>query len=346
MSLLLSDYRTGGADAGIVDLITETMVSESQLLNVLTFDELTDNNVSRQRMYEESDVQEHSVGDTWAVVNPTWVSRDAPLTILGDNVTVDNFGTLGAGTKFATLMASQIQEKARGMSRRFDRLAIYANTTTTGRLSGSVMVGLLEHIARVEGASVTDLDGWLYSSPANYDSANNKQVVQAASGAATALTLAMVDVLRDTVRPKATAFIMSRASRRKIEALARAAGTNMEIREAKLGQRILNWDGIDILVNDEIKDNMDDATAVVTDISSYNYDQASSGTADSSPIFAVAIGPKDFTGINGVGLVQVEDLAGGGAMETLDAKGKRVKAYLGTALRKKEAAAVLVNAIP
>tara|TARA_R100000501_G_C2559181_1_gene70556 strand:- start:19 stop:645 length:627 start_codon:yes stop_codon:yes gene_type:complete len=208
------------------------------------------------------------------------------------------------------------------------------------------MVGLLEHIARVEGASVTDLDGWLYSSPANYDSANNKQVVQAASGAATALTLAMVDVLRDTVRPKATAFIMSRASRRKIEALARAAGTNMEIREAKLGQRILNWDGIDILVNDEIKDNMDDATAVVTDISSYNYDQASSGTADSSPIFAVAIGPKDFTGINGVGLVQVEDLAGGGAMETLDAKGKRVKAYLGTALRKKEAAAVLVNAIP
>jgi hypothetical protein len=43
-------------------------------------------------------------------------------------------------------------------------------------------------------------------------------------------------------------------------------------------------------------------------------------------------------------MIQVENLAGGGPMESLDAKGKRIKAYLGVALRHRKAAAVLCGA--
>ena len=42
-------------------------------------------------------------------------------------------------------------------------------------------------------------------------------------------------------------------------------------------------------------------------------------------------------------MIQVENLGGGGPLENLDAKGKRIKAYLGTALRQHKAAAVLLN---
>lgn len=342
----LLDYKYGSSNASSADtairkIIAETMVSESPFLSVLDFEELTDNNISRQRMYFESDVQEHEVGGTWTIVNPTWQYRDSPLTVLGDNVTVDSFGALASGDKEAALMASNIMEKSRGMSRRFDKLAIYAGTTSTGGISNSNMVGLLTHIARIEGATVTDLDGWLYSG--NDGAANNTQALFGVSGASVALSLAMIGALRDAVRPKATHMLMSRLMRRKVEALCQAAGQNLVILDEKAGQVITKWGDVQILVNDQIKDNMDDSTALVTDIASYDYAQATAGGSDTSPIFCVSLAREHFTGINGQGMIQVENLAGGGALENLDAKGKRIKAYLGTALRQHRSAAVLLN---
>lgn len=340
MSTVLTDYKYGGADAKIAAVIAEMMANESPFLKVLEFDELTDNNVSRQKMYEDGDVQEHQVGDTWTVVNPTWEYRDAPLTVLGDNVTVDEFGGLAGGKE--DLMASQIAEKSRQLSRRFDKLAIYAKTTSVGQFTGSAMVGLLLHIARCESSTTTDLDGWLYTG--NSDAANNKQALFAASGASAALNLTMLSALRDAVKPKATDFLMSLLMRRKLESLLQAQGTNLVVREGKAGQIVTMFGEQRITIIESIKDNMDDSSALVTAIASYNYSQAIAAGDDTSPIFAVAIGKTDYTGLNGKGMIQVEPLANGGVMETLDARGKRVKAYLGTALRRKTSAAVLLNA--
>jgi len=340
MATVLVDYRFGGNSAELKKLIAEVMVNESPLLQTLTFDELTDNNVSRQKMFDVGDIQEHTVGDTWTIVNPTWDYRDAPLTILGDNVTVDNFGDLASGQQ--NLMAQQIAEKARQISRRYDKLAIYGGVTNNGALAGSAMVGLLKHIARCEGTQSTslasDLDGWLYTS--NDSAAHNKQVVYGVATASVAVSMAMIAALRDAVKPKATAFIMSLLMRRKVEALCQAQGTNLDVREGKAGQIVTMLGEQKVLVNEAIKDNMPDGASNVTNITTYDY---ASGTGDISPIFAVAIGDSDFTGLNGKGMIQIEDLAGGGVMETLDAKGKRIKAYLGTALRKRTAAAVLLG---
>ena len=50
----LADYKNGMPDASVEAIIAETMVGESELLRVLDFQELTDNNVSRQRMFLDS----------------------------------------------------------------------------------------------------------------------------------------------------------------------------------------------------------------------------------------------------------------------------------------------------
>ena len=238
-------------------------------------------------------------------------------------------------------MASNIAEKARGLSRRFDKLAIYAGTTSTGALKSSNMVGLLIHIARVEGAAVTDLDGWLYTG--NDGAANNTQAVFAASGASAALNIAMLSSLRDAV-DKATHIMMSKLMRRKTEDLYRATGNNLMVGGGKLGEIIAMFGDQRVLVNNEIKDNMDDSSALVTAIASYDTTQAIAALKDTSPIFAFNISKTGFCGINGKGMIQVENLGGGGPLENLDAKGKRIKAYLGMALRQHKSAAVLLNA--
>lgn len=340
MATTLTEYRYGGNAAELKKEIAEVLVNESPLLAVLGFDELTDNNVSRQRMYlDDGDIVEHNVNGTWNVTNPHWEFRDAPLAVMGDNVTVDNFGALSSGASQEKLMAGNVMEKSGQISRTFDKLAVYAATTSVARLSGSAMVGLLIHIARTETSTTADLDGWLYTGTDG--SAHNTQVVDCASSAGATLTLGMLQRAVDAVRPKCTHIMLSRLMRSKLQTLAQASGTNLDVQEQRLGQIVTRWGEQVVLVNDAIKDNAPDPSSDVTTISTYDYD---SGTGDTSPIFCLNISPNGFTGINGKGMIQVENLAGGGAMESLDAKGKRIKAYIGVALRHRRAAAVLCGA--
>ena len=320
--------------------IAQTLVKESPWLRELPFVELANNNISRYKM-ETSDggASTHAVDDTWSVLNPTWEYREAGLAIIGDNVSVDNFGELAAGPE--NVMAAAIELKTKGVAQTFDKLAIYGRTTSTASLSNANnFKGLLRLIAEAESSTTTDLDGWLYSG--NEDDANNKQVVCAVSGDTAALTLVMIDSLLDTVRPKATHLICSRLIRRRLMNIAQSAGENLEVQEGKLGQLVTRYGEQIVLIDDQIKDNFNEGSALVTAIASYDYDQAISTTdKDTSPIFAVRMAEDGLCGINGDGMIQVVDL---GEMESKDAKGKRIKFYCGMRLTNKRAAAVLVNA--
>lgn len=340
MATTLTEYKYGGHDAELRQDIAEVMDNKSPLLKVLLFDELTSNDVSRQQMYlDDGLILEHPVNGTWAVNNPHWEYRDAPLATLGDNVTVDVRGALASGRPLEKLMAGNVMEKSAQISRTFDRLSVYAGTTANAAHSSSDMRGLLIHIARVESSTTPDLDGWLYTG--TNASAHNKQVVTAGASASGTLTLGMVQRLVSAV-PGCTHVMMSQLMHDKLQALAQAAGTNLTVAQGKLGEIVEYYGKARIVINDEIKDNMPDPASNVTTISTYNYD---TGTGDTSPMFALRISPSmGFCGINGIGMIQVENLAGGGAMENLDARGKRIKAYLGVALRHRNAAAVLCGA--
>ena len=336
----LAQYKYLGADQDVRMGVGLTLVKVSPWFRDLPFVELKHNDISRYKMeLTDGGASVHSVGDTWSTLNPTWEYREAQLAVLGDNIDVDQFGEFASGPESAMSLALKL--KTKGISQTFDKLAIYGRTTSVGSLSNTKnFKGLLLLIAEAESSTTTDLDGWVYTG--DDSAAHNKQVVLAASNQSAALALAMVHALVETVRDKATHIVMSRLARRKLQTLAEAAGQNLQI-TTELGNTITRWGEQVVFVDDQIKNNMDDSSTLVTAITSYDYDQAiSSGDGDDGmPIFAVRMGEDGLCGINGVGMIQVEDL---GILEGKDAKGKRLKFYCGLRLTNKTAAAVLLNA--
>ncbi len=336
----LAEYKFLGTDQETRMGVSKVLIKVSPWLRDMPFTELTSNDVSRYKM-ETSDggASVHSVGDTWSTLNPTWEFREVSLSILGDNIDTDNFGELASGPENA--MAVSIELKTKGVGQTFDKLAVYGRTTSVGSLSDSKnFKGLLRLIAETESDTTTDLDGWLFSG--DDTAANNKQVLMAASGASATLTLAMIDALVDSVRPNPSHIISSRLVRQRLNQLARAAGQNLVHDKDQLGFPVTRYGDQIVFIDDQIKNNMDDSSGLVTAIASYDYDQAISASAkDTTPIFAVNFGEDALTGINGAGMIQVEEL---GILEGKDAKGKRLKFYCGMRLTNKRAASVLMNA--
>lgn len=334
----LAEYKYLGNDQETRMGIAQTMVKESPWLRELPFVQLANINISRYKM-ETSDggAQVHEVGDDWVTVNPTWEYREAALSILGDNIDVDNFGEFASGKENA--MAAMTMLKTKGVSQTFDKIGVYGQTTSTGSLASTKnFKGLLRLIAEAESDTTTDLDGWLYSG--DDSAANNKQVLMAASGASAALTLVMVDALVDAVKPKPSHLIMSKLMRRRLNALAQAAGNNLQHDKDQLGYPVTRYGEQIVLIDEQIKNNMDDSSTLVTAIASYDYEQAIAAGADTSPIFAVRMAEDGLCGINGEGMIQVENI---GTLEGKDAMRKRLKFYCGMRLTNKTAAAVLLN---
>ena len=334
----LAEYKYLGADQEVRMGIANGLIKVSPWLRDLPFAELAHNNVSRYKMATSlGGATVHEVSDTWSTINPEWEYREAQLAILGDNVDVDEFGDFASGPEDA--WARVVELKTAGVGQTFDKVAVYGRTTSTGVLSDSKnFKGLLRLIAEAESSTTTDLDGWLYTG--NDSDANNAQVVFGASGASVALALSMLDALRDAVRPAPTHFIMSRLLLRKLNSLAQAAGNNLKHDEDKLGFPVTRFGDQIVFIDDQIKDNMDDSSALVTAIGSYDYTQSITAAKDTSPIFAVRMAEDGLCGINGKGMIQVQDL---GILESKDATGKRIKFYCGMRLTNKRAAAVLLN---
>lgn len=334
----LAEYKYLGADQEVRMGIANVLIKVSPWLRDLPFAQLAHNNISRYKMATSlGGATVHEVGDTWTTVNPTWEYREAQLAILGDNVDVDEFGDFASGPE--QTWARVVELKTAGVAQTFDKLAVYGRTTSTGVLSDSKnFKGLLRLIAEAESSTTTDLDGWLYTT--NDSGANNKQVVFGVSGASVALSLAMIDALRDAVRPNATHFAMSRLMLRKLNALAQAAGNNLKHDEDRLGYPVTRFGEQIVFIDDQIEDNMSDSSALVTAIASYDYTQAIADTTNTSPIFAFRLAEDGLCGINGEGMIKVENL---GILEGKDATGKRIKFYCGMRLTSKRAAAVLLN---
>ncbi len=127
------------------------------------------------------------------------------------------------------------------------------------------------------------------------------------------LTLPMLDQLIDNVRGgKPDMLLMSKRSRRQIVNLARAAGSNLEIGEGKLGQMVQLYNGIPVHANDWIPDDL------VVNASGPNC----------SLIFALTLGPGGVCGLSSPEMLQYERI---GMLENFDAARTRIKWYCGLA---------------
>ena len=141
----------------------------------------------------------------------------------------------------------------------------------------------------------------------------------------------MLDQLIDAVKGgKPDMLLMSRRSRRKINALVRAGGGMMETNRDKWGNFVQLWDGVAIGVNDWILDTHVVESSLETDTTG----------GDCSTIYAVQFGEGALCGLTSPGFLQVEPV---GSLDNKDASRTRVKWYCSLALFSSVKAAALIG---
>ncbi len=263
--------------AGVIESITK----ESPVLQVLPFVEIVGNGLTYNRENVAPTAAFYDVGDTWAESTPTFTQVTTALAILGGDADVDNYLK---STRFniQDMEAAVVELKAKAVRDKFDDTFVNGDT----------------------GADPKAFDGIdKLASDAGQD------VSMGTNGGT--LTL---DQLIDTVKGgKPHILLVSRRSRRKMNALARAGGSGLlETDRDQFGQMVQFYDGIPIGINDYISD----AKTVGT-------------SSDCSTIYASQFGEGAVVGLTGPGGLQVERV---GSLETKDATRTRVKWYVSTAL--------------
>jgi hypothetical protein len=284
--------------------VVETIIKDSPVLRELPFIEIVGNGLTYNQENVLPTIDFYDVGDTWAESTPTFTQKTANLKIMGGDADVDNF-LKATRSNLQDLEAAVIELKAKALKDKFEDTFIYGNATT----SPKQFDGLRKLI----------------------DTATAGSQVVAAGPSGASLTLSMLDQLIDAVKGgKPGVLLMSRRSRRKINALVRAAGGMMETDRDKWGNFIQFWDGIPLGVNDWILD---------THVVSGGVETGTTG-GTCSTIYAIQFGEGALCGLTAPGYLTVERV---GSLETKDATRTRIKWYVSLALFASVKAAALIG---
>jgi hypothetical protein len=284
--------------------VVETIIKDSPILQQLPFIEIVGNGLTYNQEKTLPSIDFYDVGDTWAESTPTFEQKTANLKIMGGDADIDNF-LKATRSNLQDLEAAVIELKAKALKDKFEETFIYGNSSTSPK----------------------QFDG----TKKLIDTATASAQVIAAGASGATLTLSMLDQLIDAVKGgKPALLLMSRRSRRKINALVRAAGGMMETDRDKWGNFIQFWDGISIGVNDWILD---------THVVSGGVETATTG-GTCSTIYAFQTGEGALCGLTSPGQLTVEPI---GSLETKDASRTRIKWYVSLALFSSVKAAALIG---
>ena len=285
--------------------VVETIVKDSPILQQLSFVEIVGNGLTYNQEKTLPSIDFYDVGDAWAESTPTFEQKTANLKIMGGDADVDNF-LKATRSNLQDMEAAVVELKAKALKDKFEEIFIYGDSVTNAKQFDGVRM-------LIDTTSASD------------------QVIAAGATGAT-LTLSMLDELIDAVKGgKPDLLLMSRRSRRKVNALVRAAGSMMETDRDKWGNFVQFWDGIPIGVNDWILD-----THVLTG----SVETATTG-GTCSAIYAFQMGEGALCGLTGPGQLTVEPI---GSLETKDASRTRIKWYVSLALFSSIKAAALIGA--
>jgi len=303
MALTLAEANKLSNDM-LLQGVVETIVKDSPILQQMPFIEIAGNGLTYNQEKTLPSIDFYDVGDTWAESTPTFEQITANLKIMGGDADVDNF-LKATRSNLQDLEAAVVELKAKALRDKFGEIFIYGDSAT----SAKQFDGLRKLI---DTTTASD------------------QVVAAGATGAT-LTLSMLDEIIDAVKGgKPDMLLMSRRSRRKINALVRAAGSMMETDRDSWGNFVQFWDGIPIGVNDWILD---------THVLSGSVETATTG-GNCSTIYAVQFGEGALCGLTAPGHLTVEPI---GSLETKDASRTRIKWYVSLALFSSIKAAALIG---
>jgi len=347
MSISLAEASKLSTDILLKGII-ETIVKDSPILQELPFIQIVGNSLKYNRESVLPTVNFYDVADTWVESTPEFEQVTAALKILGGDADVDNF-LKSTRSNIQDLEAAVIEQKAKALRHEFEKSFIQGNSTTnakqfdgihkvaggtawtasTAYVVGDVVVpeageengfryvctvAGTSHSANpvwptVEGGTIKETGGvtWVCRFGGNLSAGTG------AAGTPTpgALSLTKLDSLIDLVRgAKPDILLMSRLSRRRIQVLARAAGSNLEVGQGKLGEPVQFYNGIRVAVSDWVLDNLGPSNNCTT-------------------IYAFQMGEGAVCGLTSPEMIQVERL---GSLETKDAARTRIKWYCSLAL--------------
>ncbi len=276
MALLLTDAQKLTNDV-VVQGIIEAIVTESAVLRYLPFMELNGSALTYNQEATLSGSSWYAVADTWTEQSVTVTQKTAVLKILGGDVDVDNF----LNQTFRNpneLRAEAVAKKAKGIAYAFNA-AFFNGTGAANQPAGLVNM--------TTGGQTRSLG---------------------TNGAAP--TLDDFDALIDLVKPgKPDVIFMSKRTRRGLKKLRRGINSVLDQDIDQFGQRVEFYDGIPIVVDDNISDTLTVGTST-----------------DCSQVFACQFGYG--RGLMGLmnGMIQADDI---GPLETKDAYRTRIKWYVG-----------------
>ncbi len=284
--------------------VVETIIKDSPILQQMPFIEIVGNGLTYNRENALPSIDFYDVGDPWDESTPTFEQKTANLKIMGGDADVDNF-LKATRSNIQDLEAAVVELKAKALKNKFEDTFIYGDATANPKQFD----GLRKLIDTTTEGS---------------------QLIAAGATGAT-LTLAMLDQLIDAVKGgKPDMLLMSRRTRRKINALIRAAGGMVESNRDRWGNFIQLWDGIPLGVNDWILDTH----AVVGSVET----ATTGGTC--STIYAFQFAEGALCGLTAPGHITVERI---GSLETKDASRTRIKWYVSLALFSAVKAAALIG---
>ncbi len=303
MALTLTEASKLSNDL-LVQGVIETVIKDSPVLHRLPFIEIVGNGLTYNQEKTLPDIAFYDVGDTWGESTPTFEQKTANLKIMGGDADVDNF-LKTTRSNVQDLQAAIIQQKAKALKNKFEQVFIYGDAT----------------------ANAKEFDG--LRKLIDTTTAGAQVIAMAAAGAT--LTLDKLDELIDAVKGgKPDLLIMSRRTRRKLNALLRASGSLLETDRDAFGNSLQFWNGVPIGVDDWILDTHVVAGSVET---------ATTGGLCSC-VYAVQLGEGALSGLSAPGFIQVENV---GALEDKDASRTRVKWYTSLALFSAVKAAALIG---
>ena len=204
--------------------VIETIIKESQVLQLLPFMEVTGTAVTYNREATLPAASFYDVGDTWTEATPTFTTVTAALKIMGGDADVDNF-LQATYADPNDLEAEVIASRSRAVAHKF--LDAFYNGDTA--------------------VDAKSFDGLTKATPAG------QTLTAGANGGA--LTLDLMDQVIDLVKPgKPDALFISKRTRRKLSSLRRASGNLLEVDVDQFGQRALFYDGIPLVVDEFVSD--------------------------------------------------------------------------------------------
>ena len=300
MALTLAEAEKLSNDV-LLQGVIETIIKNKPLMELLPFVPITGNGLTYNQENSAATAGFFAVGGTWTESTPTFTQQTAKLVVCGGDADVDNF-LVRTRSNIQELEAAVIQLKAKAVADKIE------DTLVNGDTSGDA--NSFDGLDKLIGSGV-------------------QQVSMGANGAS--LTLAKLDELVDAVLGgKPDMLLMSKRSRRGMNALFRAVGSGvLPVERTEWGSFIEVYNGILIVVSDYISD----AKTVGT-------------STDCSTIYALQIGEGSFAGLTSTQaptIVEVERL---GSLETKDATRTRVKAYVSCALFNTKKAAKLIGVRP